>query len=188
VPNNLFISDSARATGNRSESAEGAPYTSLGRRPRSVTHRCQRAVGPTYRAFSRLPILAPALCSPFLFGGSKPDTIEMISTPTVGLSFTQEISKGLGPATGDFTRVFIHLERNGRSRKGLFLSGDYVVLNKVIWTNPNDAILCIDRSGLTDQFKNNVTLILTDTTNSKSISSLERIANHEITQQRRQFQ
>ena len=71
-----------------------------------------------------------------------------------------ETFKAGGP-TSDTTRVYAHFERNGKAKKLLVLDGENLTVAKITWSNPHDAILCLD-GGITDTFRNQVTLIVGD--------------------------
>jgi hypothetical protein len=90
----------------------------------------------------------------------KPDSIMTIKSPTEGVYYTIEISKAGGP-TSDTTRVYAHLERKGKAKKILVLDGENLTVTKIIWKNPHDATICLD-GGITDTFRNEVTLIIGD--------------------------
>jgi hypothetical protein len=106
-----------------------------------------------------------------LSGCSKPDSVTTIKSPIEGMFYTVEISKAGGP-TSDTTRVYAHLERNGKAKKILVLDGENVKVARIIWNNPHDATLCLD-GGITDTFRNEVTLIVGDAPNDS-----ETIHNH----------
>ncbi len=76
-----------------------------------------------------------------------------------------ETFNGSGPSS-DTTRVFAHLERNGKSKKMLVLEGENLTVAKIIWNSPDDATLCLD-GGITGTFRSEVTLISGD--NSETI-------------------
>ncbi len=58
--------------------------------------------------------------------------------------------------------MYAHLERNGKARKILVLSGEKSHSADIIWSTPHDATLCLE-GGITDAFRNEVTLIVGDT-------------------------
>lgn len=97
-----------------------------------------------------------------LTGCAKPDHVETIKSPVDGLFYTVETYNGHGPADADFTRVYAHLERNGRSDKQLVVDGGYLELSKITWVSPHDVTLCM-KAGVTNSFRNEVTLSLDDT-------------------------
>jgi hypothetical protein len=119
---------------------------------------------------SYLPLLMCLMVS-LVSGCSKPDRITTIKSPTEGLFYTVEIFKAGGP-TSDTTRVYANLERNGKAKKMLVLDGENVTVSKIRWNNPHDATLCLD-GGITDTFRNEVTLIVGDTPDDS-----ETIHNH----------
>jgi hypothetical protein len=104
--------------------------------------------------------LAMFLILNLMFGCRKPDSVIMNKSPTEGVFYTVEISKGVGLAS-DTTRVYAHLERHRESRKTLVLEGDDLTVDKIIWNNPHDATLCLD-GGFTNIFLNQVTLDVDD--------------------------
>jgi hypothetical protein len=59
----------------------------------------------------------------FLLGCAKPDQVTMLKSPNSEFFYTVEIYNGTGLAA-DSTRVFAHLERNGKADKQLVLDGD----------------------------------------------------------------
>ena len=71
-----------------------------------------------------------------------------------------ETFNGSGPSS-DTTRVFAHLERNGKAKKMLVLEGENLTVAKIIWTGPHDSTLCLD-GGITGTFRSEVTLIVGD--------------------------
>jgi hypothetical protein len=91
---------------------------------------------------------------------TKPDSVTSIKAPVAGLFYTVEVSKTGGPAA-DTTRVYAHLERNGKAKKILVLDGENVTVGKITWSNPSQATICLD-GGITDVFRNEVTLIVGD--------------------------
>jgi hypothetical protein len=92
-----------------------------------------------------------------LSGCSKPDHIDEVNSPTPGVFFTVETYYGRGPIVPDFTRIYAHLQVNGKSDRKLVLDGDYLQNTKIIWRSPHDVTLCIS-DGYTDSFRNYVTL------------------------------
>jgi hypothetical protein len=93
-----------------------------------------------------------------LTGCARPDHVMRIESPASGVFYTVETFHGHGPAVSDFTRVYAHLERNGKAKKMLVLDGGNLTIAKIIWINPHETTLCID-GGITDTFRNYVTLI-----------------------------
>ncbi len=98
--------------------------------------------------------LAPIL----VLGCGKPDSVVTVKSPIEGVFYTVETSYAAGP-TSDTTRVYAHLERGGRPRKILVLSGENMTVAKISWDNPHDVTLCL-ADGITDTFRNEVTLIV----------------------------
>jgi hypothetical protein len=101
----------------------------------------------------------------------KRDSIMMVKSPTDGVYYTIEVSKAIGLAS-DTTRVYAHLQRNGKTRKILVLSGEDLTVTRITWKNPHDATICLD-GGITDTFRNEVTLIVGD-----GLNDSESIHNH----------
>jgi hypothetical protein len=116
--------------------------------------------------------LSTAFVSSILFiGCTKPDSVTIIKSPTSGVFYTVEVSKASGP-TSDTTRVYAHLDRAGKVRKILVLEGSDLTVTQIVWNNPHDATLCL-AGGITDIFRNEVTLIVGDSTEDS-----ERLYNH----------
>jgi hypothetical protein len=93
-------------------------------------------------------------------GCAKPDHIMTTNSPIKGVFYTVEVFKADGP-TSDTTRVYAHLERNGKTKKMLVLDGGNLTVARIIWNNPHDATLCLG-GGITETFRNQVTLIVGD--------------------------
>jgi hypothetical protein len=91
---------------------------------------------------------------------TRPDSVTIIKAPLEGVFYTVEVSKAGGP-TADTTRVYAHLERDGKAKKILVLAGENVTVGKITWNNPRQATICLD-GGITDVFRNEVTLIVGD--------------------------
>ena len=113
-------------------------------------------------AFSTL--MSVALVS----GCSKPDSVATFKSPKPGLFYTVETYNGSGPSS-DTTRVFAHLDRNGKSKKMLVLEGENLTVTTITWNAPDAATFCLD-GGITGTFRSEVTLI--------SGGSSETIHNH----------
>ncbi len=96
-----------------------------------------------------------------LTGCSKPDQVTIIRSPVESVFCTVETFYGHGAADSDFTRVYAHLERNGKSKKVLVLSGTNITVSKIVWTAPHEDTICLG-GGITDTFRNEVTLIAGD--------------------------
>jgi hypothetical protein len=96
-------------------------------------------------------------------GCAKPDSVTTIKSPIEDVFYTVETFKASGP-TSDTTRVYAHLKRNGRDKKLLVLEGENLTVATIIWKNSHDATFCLD-GGITDIFRNEVTLIVGDTLN-----------------------
>jgi hypothetical protein len=93
-------------------------------------------------------------------GCAKPDHVTTTNSPIKGVFYTVEVFKAGGP-TSDTTRVYAHLERNGKTKKMLVLDGGNLTVAKITWNNPHDVTLCL-AGGITDTFRNEVTLIVGD--------------------------
>ncbi len=93
-----------------------------------------------------------------LTGCANPDHVVRIASPASGVFYTVETFYGHGPAVSDFTRVYAHLERNGKAKKMLVLDGENLTIAKIIWVNPHETTLCLS-GGITGTFRNYVTLI-----------------------------
>jgi hypothetical protein len=116
-------------------------------------------------------LLSVSLILVLLSGCAKPNQVTTVKSPTAGLFYTVELFKNAGP-TSDFTRVYAHLERDGKAKKMLVLDGENLAVGKITWNDPHDATLCLE-SGITDTFHNEVTLIVGDTPEDS-----ETIRNH----------
>jgi len=97
---------------------------------------------------------------------AKPDHVTTIKSPLNDVFFTIETFNGHGAADADFTRVYAHFERNGKSDKKLVVDGTYLEIPKINWTGPHDVTLC-KQAGITNSFRSDVTL--TAGTTSESI-------------------
>ncbi len=86
-----------------------------------------------------------------------------------------ETFNGHGAADSDFTRVYAHLERNGKSDRKLVVDGGYLEISKITWTGPHDVTLC-KQAGTTNSFRSDVTLISGDT--AETIHNRKRLMNH----------
>lgn len=103
-------------------------------------------------------------------GCGKPDHVTTIKSPTEGLYYTVETSLGRGAISSDYTTVYAHLERDGKSDRKLVIDGEYLESTKIVWTSPHDAVLCLQSGSFTNSFRNEVTLTSGDTS--------ETIHNH----------
>ncbi len=104
--------------------------------------------------------LLTVLLGSFISGCAKPDRVITIKSPTVGVFYTVETFKAGGPAS-DTTRVYAHFERNGEAKRLLVLEGGNLTVKKIIWNDPHDVTVCLD-GGITETFRNHVTLIVGD--------------------------
>lgn len=108
----------------------------------------------------RVPALIAGLLSLAMFGCAKPYKVETFKSPAEGVFFTVETyNGGPGPLGTDITKVYAHLERDGKSTRIPVLEGDSLTVSRVIWTSPHDDTICLD-GGFTDIFHNQVTLDL----------------------------
>lgn len=80
-----------------------------------------------------------------------------------GIFSTVETWHGQGTISNDFTRIYAHLENGNKSDRALVLDGEYLEEAKITWLNPNEVTLCVP-DGSTDPFRNRVTLIACDRT------------------------
>jgi hypothetical protein len=95
----------------------------------------------------------------------KPDRVVTIKSPSNSVFYTKETTAGTGPVSADYTRVYARISNNGRNAKQLVISGEYIENASITWTSPNDVEICIEQ-GITDTFRNEVTLITSDTPSS----------------------
>ncbi|WP_133166886.1 hypothetical protein [Solimicrobium silvestre] len=96
-----------------------------------------------------------------VLGCSKPDQVKTIKSPTDGIFYTVEIYHEHSPVA-DGTRVYANLERHGKVERMLVLEGGDLTITDINWNGPYDATLCLN-GGITDTFRNEVTLISGDT-------------------------
>ncbi len=128
-------------------------------RLRSETKRWpQTGANKMRRFFLALTFLQVGLFS----GCGKPDKVTTIRSPTEGLFYTVETSFGHGAISSDYTNVYAHLERNGKSDRKLVIGGEYLESIKITWTSSHDVMLCLHPGSFTDSFSNEVTLIVGD--------------------------
>jgi len=90
---------------------------------------------------------------------SNPDQVKRFNSPNGGIFYTVETYYGHGAIDNDYTRVYLHLERKGRSEKVVVLSGTYVNVKRIDWLNPKENRIYID-GGFTDTFRNQVTIFV----------------------------
>jgi hypothetical protein len=88
---------------------------------------------------------------------SKPDQVITIKSPVDGVFYTVETHHGQGALDNDHTWVYLHKEHSGKSAKALVLSGAYVNVSKIEWSNSIENIIFFD-GGSTERFCNEVTL------------------------------
>jgi hypothetical protein len=96
-----------------------------------------------------------------LIGCYKPDEITTVKFPDEEIFFTIETSIGHGAISSDYTYVYAHVARNGKTDKKEILSGENLEIAKIIWTEPDEATVCLV-DGITVTFRNYVTLSVND--------------------------
>jgi hypothetical protein len=96
-----------------------------------------------------------------LIGCCKPDKITTVRWPNEEVFFTIETSIGHGAISTDYTHVYAHIARNGKTDKKEVLSGENLEIAKIIWTEPDEATVCLV-DGITVIFRNYVTLSIND--------------------------
>lgn len=98
-----------------------------------------------------------------LFSGcnKKPDKTVTVKSPNSEIYFTIETYYGRGAVSSDFTVVNAHLERNGQSDKRDVLDGETLEIKKIVWLNPNEAIICL-QGGFTNTFRNQTNFHIDD--------------------------
>jgi len=84
-----------------------------------------------------------------------------LPSPNKEIFYTVETSRGAGPVSNDYTSVYAHLSHGGKTTKQVVLSGEYIENATITWTSPTDVDICV-LEGLTDTFRNQVTLITGD--------------------------
>jgi hypothetical protein len=95
------------------------------------------------------------------FGCGRPNSVTTFKSPTQGVFFTLETYYGHGPVFSDIAKVYAHFERQGRAKKMVVLDGENLTVAKIIWKGPHEDTPCLD-GGITNTFRNRVTLILGD--------------------------
>jgi hypothetical protein len=111
-----------------------------------------------------------------VLGCGKPDRVITIKSPSNSVFYTKETTSGTGPPSADYTRVYAHISNNGVTAKQLVISGEYIENSPITWTSPTDVEICVDQ-GITDTFRNEVTLITGDTS-SDSITIHNHLKEH----------
>jgi hypothetical protein len=107
---------------------------------------------PTNIAFACLIALALAGCA-------KPSAVKVVKSPVRSVYLTIEYYNGNGPASADDVRVYAHFEQGGDTDRKLILEGEYLELSKLTWVGSNKVLICLS-GGITDTFRNEVTLII----------------------------
>jgi hypothetical protein len=92
---------------------------------------------------------------------AKPDSVKTFPSPNKEIFYTVETSRGIGPVSSDYTRIYEHFSHGGKTTKQVVLGGEYIENSAIIWTSPTDVDMCV-LDGLTDTFRNQVTLITGD--------------------------
>ena len=93
-----------------------------------------------------------------LAGCTKPAVILTSNSATAGLYLTIERFNE-GPLVSDDTKVYVHWERNGQSKKRLVLWGEYLTFSDVSWIAPDEVSMCL-KSGQTAEYHNEISLSL----------------------------
>ena len=96
-----------------------------------------------------------------LAGCYKPDKITTVRFPDQEIFFTIETSVGHGALSTDYTHVYARVARNGKTDNKEVLSGEDLEIAKIIWTEPDEATVCLVE-GTTVIFRNYVTLSIND--------------------------
>ena len=96
-----------------------------------------------------------------LVGCYKPDKITTIKSPDEEILFTIETETGHGAISSDYTTVYARVARNGKANKIDVLSGENLEITKIVWTEPDEATVCLV-DGITVIFRNYVTLKIND--------------------------
>jgi hypothetical protein len=104
-----------------------------------------------------LTVLVICFLACLVVGCARPNKVDRIPSPEVGLYLTVETFNGDVPVSSDFTRIYAHLERNGQSDKKLLLGGEYLSFSQISWTGSQAVSLCLT-GGVTVQYFNEVTL------------------------------
>ncbi len=81
----------------------------------------------------------------------------VIASPALGVQIVGQTSKGEGPLAGNFSEISAVYQRGEKSDRQLVLSGLYLTVERIEWSNPHEATICL-RAGYTSRFSNNVTL------------------------------
>ena len=113
----------------------------------------------------RCPLSALYLMVICLTGCARPDHVTRVQSPIDGVFYTVETFNGYGAVGSNFTRVYAHLERDGKSDKQLVVDGTYLEFSKISWGGSHDVTLCM-QAGITDSFRSEVTLIAGDASES----------------------
>lgn len=147
---------------HRSQALKACSIPAWGTAPGKRSNKSKRAESSTRSIFQRVLLITLGICA-VTIGCSRKIDRRVIQTPTSGLFFTEEIYRGQGAIDNDFTSLYLNLEKDGKVDKRLVLSGTYVELNRIVWTGPSEATLCMQSGGLTDQFRSVATVSVKDT-------------------------
>jgi hypothetical protein len=99
------------------------------------------------------------LLSSIVAGCAKPDVVRIIKSPDRNVYLTVETFHGAGAISSDFTNIYAHFSQDGKATKQLILGGEYLESADITWTGQDVMAICL-REGFTDEFHNEVTLII----------------------------
>jgi len=105
-----------------------------------------------WRVISAISLLVLVACSE-----PAPSEVKRLDSPVVGMFYTVETYFGQGAIDNDYTKVYLHLERQGKSVQRLVLSGTYVTVSRIDWSSPSENTI-VFTGGYTDTFSNWATL------------------------------
>jgi hypothetical protein len=95
----------------------------------------------------------------FFFGCAKPSTVRVIRSPISSVFLTIETYNGNGPVSAGDMRLYAHFSQDGETDRQLILDGENLTISKLSWEKPNELVICLS-GGITDTFRNEVTLII----------------------------
>lgn len=90
-----------------------------------------------------------------------PDKVITIESPKENIFYSVETYYGHGAIDNDYTRVYANLKHNGKLERIVVLGGEYLTFANISWDSPHEITLCLV-SGITDTYRNEVTLISGD--------------------------
>ena len=90
---------------------------------------------------------------------AKPDNIIKFNSPDPSIYYTVETYHGHGAMDSDYTWVYAHVERNGKTNRELVLDGEYLKVTNIVWNDSHENTICLD-SGITNIYRNEVTISL----------------------------